>query len=199
MRRSWEGTPTPRLQTWLISFVLSSLAAVGLAFVVDDLPDGHGFFMEDGPIEMVQAAMLLGVAVLFFVAFVRSANARALFCLIAAYGCIFAVTREVPRCGSAFVGGDLCLTGTWKRSIVLVASALALLALVLRPVDWRRALSLTTLRWTWPCLFVLAFLVAAEALEDLSHYSEIEEFLELVAYLHLGAMAAAILRRTRCV
>lgn len=196
VRRDWGGTPTPDPKRWFASTTVAALAAVALGLGLSQFPGAHVLFMEDGPIESLQAILLLGISVVFAVAFWWSAGSRAFFCLLAAYACIFAVTRELPRCGSEFVGGEVCLPSTWKRSIVLVASALGLVALVLRPIDWRSALKLSNLRWVWPSAIVLGFLVAAEALESLIYYSEVEEFLELVAYLHLGAMALSILRRT---
>lgn len=196
-RRDWAGTPTPDARLWLGSVLVSALASILLATFIDRVPGARAVFVEDGPIETLQAVLLIGVGAVFVAAFLRSAGSRALFCLVAAYACIFAVTRELPRCGSAFVGGDVCLPSSWKHSIVLVASALALIALVLRPVDWRAALRLSNLRWTWPSAVVLGYLVAAEGLEKLIYYGEVEELLELIAYFHLAALALSILHRTR--
>lgn len=194
MPRDWQGTPYPSPRAWLLSVLASLLAALALTYVLDLLPAARTFFREDGLVESLQAIVLGGVACLFALGFLRSSGSRAFFCVLAAYACIFAVTREIPRCGSAFAGGDVCLPSGWKNTIVLCASALALLALVLRPVDWRAVLRFSNLRWIWPGFVVVGFLVAAEALESLIYFSEIEEFLELAAYFHLGSMAIAILR-----
>ncbi|KQT52896.1 MULTISPECIES: hypothetical protein [unclassified Aureimonas] len=194
-RRDWTGTPKPQPTGWLISVLVSILAAAALALFLQYAPDASTLFREDGPIETLQAAVLVVVAGLFAVGFRRSAGSRAFFCLLAAYACIFAVTREIPRCGSAFVGGEVCLPSSWKRAVVLGASALAVLALVLRPLDWRAVLRPSNIFWVWPSAIVLGFLVSAEALESLVYYSAIEEFLELVAYFHLGFIAVSILRQ----
>lgn len=195
-RKSWDGMPKPDPKAWLLSVFLAAIAAVALVFLLDRFPALRSVFMEDGPIETVQAGLLLGIAALFAVGFMRSVDSRAMFCLLAAFACLFAVTREIPRCGSAFAGGDVCLPKSGKEAIVLAASALALLALVLRPVNWRAVLRLTNLRWIWPSFIVFGLLVAAEELENLIYYSEIEEFFELVAYFMLGHIAVTILRRS---
>ncbi|KQT50822.1 hypothetical protein ASG43_06040 [Aureimonas sp. Leaf454] len=194
--RSWAGSPAPKVVPWLAAVALALAGAVALGMLVDRYEPTRSFFIEDGPVEVLQAALLLGIAGIFAAAFLRSAGSRALFCLVAAYVCIFALTREIPRCGSAFSGDGACLTSGWKETIVASASVLGVLALVLRPIDWFDASRLSNIRWIWPSLPIVGLLVAAEALESLIYYSEIEEFFELIAYLYLGVFAFSILRGT---
>ena len=194
-RSSWEGTPAPRLRSWLILGALFVLAAVGLGITVREFAGIQLFFMEDGPVEMVQAGVLMLVAIAFAFAFLRSSGARALFCLVAAYATTFAVTRELPRCGSAFSGEGICLDSGWKTTIVLAVSALALLALFWRRPDWRRVLALSNLRWVWPCFVVVVMLAGAEAAEHRVRV-EIEESLELAGYLYLAVFAGWVLLHT---
>ena len=196
LRRSWEGSPTPRLKPWLIAAVLLILAGILLGFVVREFDDIQAMFMEDGPIESLQAGMLGLAAVIFGLAFFKSTGARALFCVVATFAIVFAVTRELPRCDSAFTGGGICLTGGWKKTLVLAAAGLGLVALFWRRREWTaEVLRLSNIRWTWPCFVVVVMLAGAEAAEHRVHV-EIEESLELVAYLYLCAYGLWVLRHT---
>lgn len=195
-RLSWDATPAPRIRPWLISGILLALAAIGFGTLVRSFGAIPAFFIEDGPVELLQAGMLVVCAVMLAIAFLRSSGARALFCLVAAYASIFAVTREIPRCGSAFSGDGACLDGSWKTILVLSASLVALAALIWRRPEWRKALSPSQLRWVWPCFVVVVMLAGAEAAEHQQHV-EIEESLELAGYLYLGAFAVRLLAQTR--
>jgi hypothetical protein len=195
-RRSWEGSPTPRAKPWLAGGIVVLLAAVALGLGVREFDDIQSFFMEDGPIETVQAGMLMVAAVIFGFAFFRSSGARALFCVVAAFAIVFAVTRELPRCDSVFSGDGVCLTSTWKRALVLAAGSLGLLAVLWRRREWTtEALRLSNLRWIWPSFVVVALLAGAETAEHRVHI-EIEESLELAAYLYLCVFGLWILRHT---
>ena len=81
-------------------------------------------------------------------------------------------------------------------AIVSAASVLAIVALIARPIDWTDATRLSNIRWIWPSVPIVGLLVAAEILESFIFYSEIEEFLELIAYSYLGLFALQILRGT---
>lgn len=187
----------PRAKPWLVGGVVVLLAAVALGLGVREFDDIQSFFMEDGPIESVQASMLMVAAVIFALAFLRSSGARALFCVVAAFAIVFAVTRELPRCDSVFSGGGICLTSTWKRTLVLAAAGLGLLAILWRWREWTTGvLRLSNLRWIWPSFVVVALLAGAEAAEHRVHI-EIEESLELAAYLYLCIFGLWILRHTR--
>ena len=196
-RRSWEGSPRPRLKPWLIAAVLLVVAGVLLGFGVREVDDIQVMFMEDGPVETLQAGILAVAAVVFALAFLKSTGARAVFCVVATFAIVFAVTRELPRCDSAFNGdGGICLAGGWKRTIVLSTAALGLVALLWRRREWTtEVLRPANLLWVWPCLVIVLMLAGAEAAEHRVHI-EIEESLELVAYLYLCAYGFWILRHT---
>ena len=196
-RRSWEGSPTPRPLPWLAGALLLLAGALLLGTVVREFDDIQAMFMEDGPIEILQAGMLVIAAAVFAFGFLRSAGSRALFCAFAAFALIFAVTRELPRCGSAFSGDGMCLQSGWKTIIVAGAALLALVAVLVRRQEWtREVLRLSNIRWVWPCFVVVLFLAGGEAAEHRIHV-EIEESLELAAYLYVTAYGLWILRQTR--
>jgi hypothetical protein len=186
----------PRVIPWLATAIAMILAGILLGFVVRQFDDIQAMFMEDGPIETLQALVLAIAAVIFAFAFLKSTGARAVFCAVAAFAIVFAVTRELPRCGSVFTGGGVCLPSGGKTTVVLSAAAVGVIALLWRRREWTtEVLRLSNLRWLWPCFVVVAMLAGAEAAEHRVHV-EIEESLELAAYFYLIAYGAWILRNT---
>lgn len=187
-RVDFRGTPTPRPLPWIIGGVAVAALAVLVGTLAAGLDPVRSIFDENGPIEIVQAACLAITAVIFVAAFLKSTGARALYCVTAFGAIVTATTRETPRCGSAFYDGGMCLTHTGKDSIVVLAAVLCLLALLWRPLDWRKVLHPVALRWVWPSFGVVAMLAGSEIAEH-AVLMTLEEALELAAYLYLAAFA----------
>ena len=186
----------PSAGRWLL--LGAALAAIAVVAGLASAPAGIGdaMFMEGEPVEMLQDwALAAGIAVFALTAW-KSSDARVVYCLVAAFAVTFALVRETPRCGSAYAGDGTCLTETWKLAVMLSASGLTLLALLVRRVPWRTALHLSHLRWAWPSIVVLV-LVAASQIFDKSATVEIEEPLELAAYLYLLCFALWMLGQSR--
>jgi hypothetical protein len=163
-----------------------------LAVVLGKLAAGNDslqpVFDENGPIELAQAFCLAVTAAIFAAAFLKSTGARALYGLVAFWAIVTAMTRETPRCSSTFYDGGMCLTATSKDAIVVAAAVLCVIALVWRPLDWRRVLHPSAMRWVWPSLVVMALLAGAEVAEHTLRMT-LEELLESAAYLYLAAFA----------
>jgi hypothetical protein len=195
-RSDFAGTPTPRPLPWIIGGIAIAALAVALGTVAADVDQVRIAFDENGPIELVQAACLAVSAVIFAAAFLKSSGARALYCVIAFGAIVAATTRETPRCDSAFYDGGMCLTGGGKDSIVVAAAILCLLALLWRPLDWRKVLHPVALRWVWPSFFVMAMLAGSEIAEH-AILMGLEESLELAAYLYLATFGLWLLHHSR--
>ena len=148
-------------------------------------------FQENGPIESVQAWIVLVAGVQFYLAALRFGFEIFYGTLLLSLGAFLAVVREIPACESAFYFGGICLRHSWQGEIqaviVLLVAGLAL---------WRReplARHLRELNFFWivPAGTAFAILVAAEVMEGLGQ-PVIEETLELAGYLHLLVFAAAL-------
>lgn len=195
-RLSWGLSPKPRVLRWLFAAPLAILAGVLGGTLARQSSATRAFFAENGPIENLQASVLAVVAVLFVIAHLRSSDSRALFSIGAAAATVVAMTREIPRCGSAFFDGGLCMTAGWKTGVALSALALASFAAWLAPIAWRRAIAWRNLAWVWPAVVVAGILMLADLSETLV-YMEIEEALELAAYAYLAAFGLWVLFHTR--
>ena len=192
-RVSFADTAVPRPLLWVMGGIALAVVAILLGITVRDYDEVQAFFDENGPIELIQAFCLAGTALIFAAAFLKSAGARALFCVVAFGAIVTATTRETPRCGSVFYDGGMCLTHTGKDTIVIAGAVLCLLALLWRRLDWRKVLHPVSLRWVWPSFIVMALLAGAEYSEHAMH-EELEESLELAAYLYLAAFGVWFLR-----
>ncbi|BDA86174.1 hypothetical protein Sa4125_37160 [Aureimonas sp. SA4125] len=190
------GTPTPRPFPWIIGGIVIAALALLFGTFAAGTEQIRSFFTENGAIEYVQAICLAVTAVLFAATFLKSSGARALFCVGSFGAIVTATTREIPRCGSAFYDGGLCLTAGGKNTVVIACAVLCVLALLWRPLDWRKVLHPTALRWVWPSFVVMAILAGAEFAEHVVQI-ELEESLELAAYLYLAAFSLWFLHHTR--
>lgn len=195
-RLSWEGTPQPSILSWFVAAPVVAATATFLGLLARQFGAGRAFFAENGPVELLQAGILVAVVLVFLQALRRSSDARALFCLFVVYALVFAITREIPRCDSSFYGGGVCLSGNSKNGVAIVASLAAVVALVCLPIAWRRSLALSNLRWVWPMALIAAIVLCGELAEN-AKLPEIEEFLELAAYACLGIFGLQIRREAR--
>lgn len=195
-RRSWEGTPAPGIRSWIIAASLVVVVATLFGLVAHQFEATQAFFAENGPVELLQAGILVAVVLVFLGTLRRSSDARALFCLFVAYVLILVIAREIPRCDSVSYLGGVCLSGTSKNGVAIVASLAAIFALVCLPIAWKAALALSNFRWVWPMVLIAAIVGFGEVAES-ADLPEIEEFLELAAYLCLACFGLQILRRAR--
>ncbi|MBC8130813.1 MAG: hypothetical protein H7Y08_10895 [Rhizobiaceae bacterium] len=181
---------------WLFAGPLAILAGVCVGLIARQSGATQAFFAENGPVETLQALILAIVAAAFFLAFLRSSDSRALFCITGATAAAIAMTREVPRCGSTFFDGGVCMTGDGKTVAVSLALSAGATALWFAPIAWRRAIAIRNIAWVWPVAVVVVMLALADIAEA-KVYMEIEEALELTAYAYLSTFGVWVLFHTR--
>lgn len=199
--RSAGGAPLiPRPGPWLAGAALLVLLAVlaGTGWRDDDALGRT--FAEDGPVELVQVAVLLVASGLFTVAFARGLFAVGQASLVFAVAAIMAAMRETPRCDSPFYEGGVCIDGNLKDGVYVAMALLVVVGLVLKPSIRPRLLTFRQnlivarhLLWTWPAVLAAGMIASSELLEASGFYRT-EEALELAAYLYLAAFAAWMLR-----
>lgn len=182
----WSQTPRPQFRSWTASALIIGLGAPVLGHLLLRL--SSSIFAENGYVETSQAGLLVVAAILFLLAYCRSAGAKAAFCALMAALAAIAVQREIPACQSAFYESGLCLARSTKGAV----SALAVLAGVglvfAKGVAWRSFSDLRNTAWVWPVAVAATLLGLAEVAEHWVH-QETEETLEFGAYAYLAVYA----------
>lgn len=189
----WRHTSHPSRVAWLAGFTVIAIGAPLLGQVL--LQSSPSLFSENGIVEMGQLCLLIAATGLFVIACRRTTDAKAIFCGGMALVSALAMQREIPACESLFYEGGLCLTRPAKGvyAVLVVLAAVGLVAL--RGLRWRPFFDPRNVRWIWPVVLSLSLLALAEIAERRIH-PEMEETLELGAYLYLVSYAAWLNRRS---
>ncbi|RFC66208.1 hypothetical protein DYI37_01720 [Fulvimarina endophytica] len=171
----------------MISLVLALIFAAAAA-PFDSLDVGP---VENGLYEGSQSIILALAATLFLVGAYRFRGEIFYVCAVAALLCVFAVTRETPRCSSSFYDGGACLTADGKVYVFLavVAAIVAILAIKREPLA--RRWSEMQFFYAVPCVLIALCLVASEVFG--THiYVWLEEIAETTAYLQILMLALLV-------
>lgn len=150
-----------------------------------------GWFVENGPVEIVQLAVLVLSAILFVRASRGLSGWGALTTLGLAVLSLLALARETPRCTSPLYEFGPCLSGTYKDAVYVAAALFPLVAIL-----WNRELRLLGLRNATPRnllrfiprllpLLLLLPLAAGSQLAEIFRLPVAEEVLETTTYLLL--------------
>jgi hypothetical protein len=189
----WPDTAKPSFVSWALGFLLILVAAPLLGETL--LVVWPSVFRENGLIETPQMALLGISAILFAHALVRSSGARAVFSAVLILACLLALQREIPACESAFYEGGICATRPAKAVFAVGAGTICALVLLLKHAPWRRVVDLGNILWVWPVALAAVLLGLAELAEH-RILVEIEETLELGAYLYLALFATGMAFRS---
>lgn len=184
---------TGRELFWFGALALVSLAvAWGFSLIVEPTTGPTEFPAENGPSEILQAAMVILAGLLFFLAALRFGFEIFYASVALAVACGLAAAREFPRCGSAYYDVGPCVTGDAKTliSLAIVGSALVLLAIRREAVS--RHLRELNFFWVVPCAISGVALVVAEIYGETLYQVWIEETLELASYLNLLVFAGVL-------
>lgn len=185
------GTPA----FWIGTALLSLVVAYGVSLFLEPALGPRSYPAENGPIEILQEVLLLGSIAALVMTFLRSSpGGVAVFSLILAYVLFHATVRELPRCDSAFYEGGPCFPSEWKDWTRLAVSALALLALALKRIDWRAMEWTRDRSWILPLAAAAALLAAGQVASSFI-YVRLEEILELAGYLILLVLSLNVLAR----
>lgn len=199
MITGWRGASGWGYRAILTDAVVLAFAAIGFAVVMLVLMghDGTTVFEENGPVELVEAAMLLATALCGILGYANGSEKLGYLCGIAAFVSLAFLLRETPRCES--IDSFICLSAGGKRPATVVA-ALAAAVLLTTFVRRDRAGFISSLnpRFAWPFGVVLLALAAGQLAEKW-HWEAAEEMLELYAYAVLfqatAFLASAFLPR----
>jgi len=185
-------SPTPRwLTAFLIGGALMTALALGMGLMLS--PGGlEQWFAENGPVEYLQAGMVLIASAIF--AYLASRSRRMLFALalVAASLLFIAALRETPRCGSDYYPGGLCLEGSWKHGATALAALLIPIGISFRWREIRAGFSFSAILSFWPLGLSALILAPAEFSEKLG-WVAFEEILELISYLLALSFALVLL------
>ncbi|WP_185982764.1 hypothetical protein [Aureimonas mangrovi] len=179
----------------LLDLMLAMLAFGGSAAIIALSDWRGGLFVENGPVEMMQAALLFLAACLFVRAGYRLREWAGLAAVGLAWICVLFLTRETPRCASDFYAFGPCFADGYKTA-VFVASALAVVLLVLANPTLRRmrpsVSSFARLRQFLPRLVPLILpvpLIVLGQVGEAVEWNILEETAELTAYVFLTLCA----------
>lgn len=178
---------------WFGALALCSVAAAWVfSLIVEPTSGPTEFPGENGPSEILQAAMVIAAGLLFFLAALRFGFEIFYASVAIAVACGLAAVREFPRCGSSFYDTGPCITDDGKLliTLVLVGSAIALLAV--RREAFSRHLRELNFFWIVPCGISGVLLVVAEIVGETYYRVWIEETLELGSYLNLLVFSVAL-------
>lgn len=187
-RPSWHETARPLAVVWILLALVLVFACYFATRQLAAVAGAAAFFAEDGPVETLQAGLVGVAGLMFLLGFRRSGDAKAIFCLGMAVAMGLAMQREIPNCASAYYDEGVCLPATGKAVFVGLLFVGALICLATkRPRLWS-FFDPRNLLWAWPAGISLAMLLLAEVAEH-RLAQDMEELLELAAYLHLLAFS----------
>lgn len=162
--------------------IVVAFDAIGFGVLVLSLMgrDGTELFQENGPIELVQAAILSATAICGALGYISGDERLGALCGVIAFTSAAFLLREMPRCES--INSAICINTSIKRPLTVLAS-LGVTIVAARFV-WRdRAGFLLAIRprFAWPFYLALTVLVLGQAMEEFG-LGTAEEVLELYAY-----------------
>ncbi|MBB4001034.1 hypothetical protein GGR03_000081 [Aurantimonas endophytica] len=178
---------------WFSALALCSLAIAWVfSLIVEPTTGPTEFPTENGPSELLQAAMVIVAGMLFFLAALRFSFEIFYASLAIAVACWLAAVREFPRCGSEYYDYGPCLSNNTKGLIVLGAIGLAVALMAIRREPLSRHLRELNFFWIVPCALSGAMLVIAEIIGESYYRVWIEETIELASYLNLLVFAGVL-------
>ena len=176
-------------------FLALAAICVGAAFFADficaAIDGGQDLFVENGPIETIQAILVGLAAALFYLAALRLDFEIFYGALMRSLGSGLALLREIPGCASHFYDSGVCLGDCSKDGLTVLLVAVVTGLALLRRGPLARHLRELGFFWLVPSGIAFAILVAGEAMEHL-HFEAYEETLELAGYLDLVVFALAL-------
>ncbi|MCP3056381.1 hypothetical protein [Aurantimonas marianensis] len=187
---------TRRSRAEIVAFLILALLSLTVTWtgslIFEPTAGKADYPAENGWHELLQAALLLSAAVLFYAAAVRFGFEIFYFSLFAAFFCGLAVLRETPRCASSYYEGGPCLSSDGKLIIGFALAATVIALLAWRRIPLARQVRDLNLLWILPVGFSGLMLIAAEIMG--SYYIEVwkEETLELASYVNLTVFAMVL-------
>lgn len=189
--------PFPSVLRWTAFAAGVTIVALAIGSMLHGIEADDWFFVENGPIEMLEALVLVFSLVPLTAAFLKTEGWVSLACIGLAAVVWVMIMRELPRCGGAYSPDNFCIPRHAKNPLYALGPMLAVIAV------WRRRPRLEySVRamlfgglWAWPVLLTAAILSGGQAAEKL-HYPQVEEMLELGGYVVLIALGCWILRRS---
>ena len=152
-------------------FELGAFSVLALACVVGSIELGaiwtalgssRDLYIEDGPVETIQAFTVGFASISFAVAACRLDYELFYGAVFAALLCGLMAQREVPGCADRFFDGGFCVTNTQKDWTLVVLFAAFLAVLAIRRIPLAKRPRDLNFFWLVPVVFGCALLAVGE-------------------------------------
>ncbi|WP_141649958.1 hypothetical protein [Rhizobium sp. PDO1-076] len=181
----------------LINSLLVTSILVGMAVIWSSITGASAeiTFGENGPIELLQNVACV-VAIVFGVYSARRPSSlKGITAITTVYFALVFLTRETPSCGAPEI--NFCVVRP-THTYVIVAATIVWLGMIAGIATSRLKDIFIAIhpRTSWPLIVVFLSLVAGQIGEEL-HMMNVEETLELFAYILLAVCAVWLATQTQ--